>query len=82
MVFRGVVKRGKIVLERECVLPDGTPVKVIPSRNPRRRQPHGKGDLENLWQGLLAMAGTVEGLPPDMADNHDHYIHGTRRKKA
>jgi hypothetical protein len=23
------------------------------------------------------MAGSVEGLPPDMARNHDHYLYGT-----
>jgi hypothetical protein len=27
-------------------------------------------------QALLEVAGTVEGLPPDYAENHDHY-HGS-----
>jgi hypothetical protein len=28
---------------------------------------------------LLEVAGTAEGLPRDMARNHDHYLHGTPR---
>ena len=27
-------------------------------------------------EALLEVAGTVEGLPPDYAENHDHYLHG------
>ena len=25
------------------------------------------------------MIGIAEGLPPDLAEEHDHYIHGTPR---
>lgn len=25
-------------------------------------------------------AGTAEGLPPDMAEQHDHYLHGTAKR--
>jgi hypothetical protein len=28
-------------------------------------------------EALLEVAGTVEGLPPDYAENHDHYLHNT-----
>lgn len=31
---------------------------------------------------LLPLAGTVEGLPPDFAMNHDHYLHGTPRHRG
>ena len=31
-------------------------------------------------QALLEVAGTVEGLPPDYAENHDHYLHGRSRR--
>ena len=35
---------------------------------------------EQSWgQALLEVAGTVEGLPPDYAENHDHYLHGQPR---
>ena len=31
----------------------------------------------SVWDALLEFAGTAEGLPPDLAENHDHYLHGT-----
>jgi hypothetical protein len=30
-----------------------------------------------LSERLLKHAGTVPDLPPDLAERHDHYIHGT-----
>jgi hypothetical protein len=32
-------------------------------------------------EALLEVAGTVEGLPPDYAENHDHYLHFVRRNE-
>ncbi|MDO8539841.1 MAG: hypothetical protein Q7S40_05320 [Opitutaceae bacterium] len=29
---------------------------------------------------LLRVAGTAEGLPPDLAVNHDHYLYGRPRR--
>jgi len=29
---------------------------------------------------LLRLAGTAEGLPPDLAANHDHYLYGLPRR--
>jgi len=29
---------------------------------------------------LLEVAGTAQGLPNDLAQNHDHYLHGTARR--
>ena len=34
------------------------------------------GDAESLRDFLLSYAGTMKGLPPDLARNHDHYLHG------
>ena len=31
-------------------------------------------------EALLEVAGTVEGLPPDYAENHVHYLHGLPRR--
>ena len=50
--------------------------------------------LEEVWQNrqtaasadptgedfLLRIAGTAEGLPPDLARNHDHYLYGAPRR--
>ena len=35
----------------------------------------------SVWDALLEFAGTAEGLPPDLAENHDHYLHGTPKRK-
>jgi len=31
-------------------------------------------------EALLEIAGTAEGLPPDFAENHDHYLHGAPKQ--
>jgi hypothetical protein len=31
-------------------------------------------------EALLEVAGTVQDLPPDYAQNHDHYLHGLPRR--
>jgi hypothetical protein len=35
----------------------------------------------SVWDALLEFAGTAEGLPPDLAENHDHYLHGSPKRK-
>ncbi|HEU0040222.1 MAG TPA: hypothetical protein VFR76_13215 [Verrucomicrobiae bacterium] len=35
-----------------------------------------------IGEALLEIAGTAEGLPRDMARNHDHYLHGTPRQES
>jgi len=66
MTYTGTVQGGVIVLKAGSCLPDGTTVRVEPVE--------AGDDLERLRKGLLELAGTVSG-PPDLARNHDHYIH-------
>ena len=35
---------------------------------------------ESLADFVLRVAGTAEGLPPDLAENHDHYLYGTPKR--
>ena len=35
----------------------------------------------SVWDALLEFAGTAEGLPPDLAENQDHYLHGAPKRK-
>jgi hypothetical protein len=44
-----------------------------------QREAGSEADRPTL-EGLLKIAGTVNDLPPDMAEQHDHYIHGTPRR--
>lgn len=42
----------------------------------------GGQSRQSLGAALLQFAGTAEGLPADMAENHDHYIHGIPKSGA
>ena len=41
-----------------------------------------KAKRQTIGDALLKVAGTAEGLPSDMARNHDHYLHGARRRES
>jgi hypothetical protein len=79
MTYRGEYRNGVIVLSGKRKLAEGTVVRVEPigSQGPSR-VPSRSGSA--LGKRLLRFAGTAEGLPGDLARNHDHYVHGTRRK--
>jgi hypothetical protein len=69
--LEGTVRNGVIVVDHADDLPDGTKVKVlVESPQPR----------PSLAERLLKHAGTVPGLPSDLADQHDHYVHGTPKR--
>jgi hypothetical protein len=69
MSYTGTVQNGVIVLDNGTPLPEGTRVQVTVAA------PEG-----TLGQRLLQLAGLAKGLPEDMAENHDHYLHGRPKK--
>ena len=77
MTLKGHFENGQIVLDEPANVPNGTPVTVQLDTESTQKPASGK----SVWDALLEIAGTVEGLPPDMAENHDHYIHGTPKRK-
>lgn len=72
MTYRGKVKGGVVVLDPGVRLDEGAEVLVEPVAD--------RDDYASLREGLLKFAGAVKGLPPDLARNHDHYIHGAPKK--
>ncbi|MBZ5514762.1 MAG: hypothetical protein LAN62_07940 [Acidobacteriia bacterium] len=68
MSYMGKVTKGTVVLPPGVTLPEGTAVRIEPVKE------------EPLAKRLKHVIGSVEGLPPDFAENHDHYIHGTPKK--
>lgn len=74
MTYRGHVKSGQIVLDEPVELPEGSAVNVELVQT-ISSQP-------TIWDKLLKLAGTVEGLPADLAENHDHYLYGTPKKST
>ena len=67
MSIRGTVQNGVIVLEPGADLGDGTVVRVEPI------EPEKESTLADRLQRVI---GIAEGLPPDLAEQHDHYLHG------
>ena len=76
MTYRGTVRQGVVVLEPGAELPEGADVTVTQVTRPAAET----AATTTLGECLLRYAGTVKGLPSDMARNHDHYIHGTPRE--
>ena len=72
MSFHGTVVNGNIVLEGDVQLPNGTKVEVQVQEPPKAAS--ALGDM------LLKHAGKGEGLPEDLAAQHDHYLYGTPKK--
>jgi len=75
MTYKGHVKNGVVVLDDAVQLPEGAVVEVslraaVPPADSR----------SSVWEKLLQMAGSVEGLPADIARQHDHYLYGTPRQ--
>ena len=76
MTCKGRVSGGVVVLERPNALPDGAEVRVAMIRMRRKA---GRG-LAEPWRSLLQHAGKGKNLPADLAENHDHYLHGRPRR--
>jgi hypothetical protein len=72
MNIHGTVVNGTIVLEGQVQLPDGTKVEVQVQESPKPASP--------LGEMLLRHAGKADGLPEDLAAQHDHYLYGTPKK--
>lgn len=71
MSLVGHVQDGVIVFDEPIDLPNGTTVRVEPvaTESPR--------SLADLFGDLT---GSVTDLPPDMAEQHDHYLYRTPKK--
>ena len=72
MTLLGTVNKGIVVLDDPAPWPEGTRVQVI--------VPPDEVKKPTLAQRLLRHAGTVSDLPKDMAQQHDHYIHGAKKQ--
>ncbi len=72
MTYRGHIRNGVVVVDGAPVLPEGAEVQVVLL---------AAGDQgTTLGQRLMKYSGRAEGLPPDLARNHDHYLYGAPKK--
>ena len=70
MEYRGKVSGGVVVMESGSALPEGALVRIELLAQ----------DEGALGQRLLKFAGRAVDLPSDMADHHDHYLHGQPKR--
>jgi len=77
MVYRGRVENSAIRLEETAALPDGVEVDV---RLLAEISSPEQADVPSLYERLKDVVGKAKGLPPDLAENHDHYLHGRAKR--
>lgn len=77
MVYRGHVENGMIRLEDAPTLPEGVEVEVRLLANNTSQE---EDEIPSLYERLKDVVGKAEGLPPDLAENHDHYLHGQPKR--
>ncbi len=77
MVVRGHIESGQIVLDDEAELPEGARVKIEVVESVESTSPK---PAATLYDSMKPFAGIFKDLPPDFAENHDHYIHGRPKK--
>jgi hypothetical protein len=71
MAYRGYVRNGIVVLHDAITLPDGALVEVDLIAE----------DAEAaLCDRLKSVIGAAKGLPPDAAQNVDHYLFGQPKR--
>ena len=78
MTYRGRIKNGVVVFDEQVSLPEGAEVEVIPRKTLRESERVNEGPT--LYEQLKDFVGIFSDLPPDFAENHDHYIHGCPKK--
>jgi predicted DNA-binding antitoxin AbrB/MazE fold protein len=71
MTYHGRVQNGVIVLDDSVNLPEGAEVEVSTQK---------AGSNQTWNERLKDVIGIAQGLPEDMAENHDHYIHGAPKR--
>ena len=74
MTYKGKVRNGVVVLQEDVSLPEDAEVNV---ELVGRSQPEQPPSWAEVFKDVI---GSVDDMPPDMAENHDHYIHGTTKK--
>jgi hypothetical protein len=70
MSITATVEHDTIKLPEGVHLPDGTKVQILPVRGPAP---------QTFAERYKEFNGCIKDAPPDLADNHDHYLYGTQK---
>ncbi|MCG3200023.1 MAG: hypothetical protein HUU16_21085 [Candidatus Omnitrophica bacterium] len=78
MSYRGHIKNGVVVLDEPAALPEGAAVEVdAVSASCTADVACKKTRFQDRYGSVI---GAISGMPPDLAENHDHYLHGRPKK--
>lgn len=82
MTYHGMVQNGVVVLAGGATLPDGTQVTVVPdvAAPPPPKYDPSMSIGEKLAEFSRWCGTFPTDLPSDLAENHDHYLHGGPKK--
>jgi hypothetical protein len=76
--YSGEVRGGVVVLDADSPpLPEGARLRIEVVAAAAGEPPAAS---RTLLERYASIVGVAEGLPEDLADEHDHYIHGTPRR--
>ena len=79
MVVVGKVSKGTVILPPGADLPEGSSVEVRPL--PADEHSAGlAGAVADLTDELVRLSAKTQGMPPDLAQQHDHYLHGQPKR--
>ena len=75
--YTGQVQNGVVVFDEGTPpFPAGTKVQITAQVAVEGADQDGP----TLYDRLKPIIGTIQGLPEDLAEQHDHYIHGTPKR--
>ncbi len=69
MECKGHVEGGVVVLEPGSILKEGLEVRIVAM--------DAEESLPTLAERFKSISGKAEGLPSDLAEKHDYYLHGS-----
>jgi len=77
----GKIVNGVVVLDEPGGFREGQRVTVRPARRPARGTKKASKRPLTVAERLAPFIGKLEGLPPDLSVNLDHYLYGVHRPK-
>lgn len=79
MTYNGHIHNGAIVLDEASTLPEGAAIRVVVLPQVTSEAP-AVDPVPSLFDRYKDVIGIADGLPEDLALNHDHYLHGRPKK--
>jgi hypothetical protein len=79
VTYRGKYSKGTVILPRDVDIPEGAEVEVTPVAPPQNGGSEPEGPT--FYERYKEFIGALDGLPSDLAENHDHYLYGTPKRK-